>query len=104
MGMITKANIEAWQKAAGIEPATGKRAKVLGKMSDAAFELIKIIELERSGIRDGDGYWHGSDAMGDVAQDLVSTIKAYERLADMEWGEAGMKIREEIGPPIDVEW
>jgi hypothetical protein len=35
---------------------------VLEKISQKAFELIKIIELER--IRDGDGYWDGSDVIG----------------------------------------
>lgn len=43
----------------GIEPATGERAKVLRDLSALCFDVIKIIELERSGIRDGDGYWHG---------------------------------------------
>jgi hypothetical protein len=61
MGQMTDARIAAWQAKAGIEPATGNRAKILSELSDACFEAIKIIELERSGIRDGDGYWHGGD-------------------------------------------
>jgi predicted RNA-binding Zn ribbon-like protein len=58
MGMITDAQIAAWQKAAGIQPATGRCAELLREMSDAAFELIKVIELHRSGICHGDGSWH----------------------------------------------
>jgi hypothetical protein len=64
MGMMTEAVIAAWQKRAGIEPATGRRAELLDNMSRAAYELIRLSELERSGIRDGDGYWHGSDVWG----------------------------------------
>jgi hypothetical protein len=77
MGMMTEARIEAWQKAAGIRPATGRQAELLRKMSDAAFELIKVIELHRSGICDGDGCWHGSDVMGGTALDLVHIINEY---------------------------
>jgi hypothetical protein len=75
MSSWTDAKIAAWQKEAGIEPATGERAKLLDEMSKAAFELIKMIELERSGIRDGDGCWHGSD-VGHVTQRLVELIEA----------------------------
>jgi hypothetical protein len=77
MGSRTDAEIAAWQKRAGIEPATGERAELLRRMSDAAFELIKIIELERSGIRDGDGGWHGSDVVGGTMRDLVGLIERF---------------------------
>ena len=30
-----------------------------------------VIELERSGIRDGDGCWHGSDAMGGIVREMA---------------------------------
>lgn len=72
MGSRTDADIAAWQKAAGIEEATGERGKILRSLSNAAFEAIKIIELERSGIRDGDGLWHGSDVIGGMTRDLIS--------------------------------
>ncbi len=68
MGQITQARIAAWQKASGIEEATGARAEKFEKLSRCAYDLIRVIELERSGIRDGDGFWHGSDALeGTVA-------------------------------------
>ena len=63
MGSMTDANIEAFQKATGITPATGARAELLEELSQAAFQLIKIIEMERSGIREGDGKWHGCDVV-----------------------------------------
>ena len=62
MGMAEVRRAEWQQKEAGIKPATGDYAEVLEKISQKAFELIKIIELER--IRDGDGYWDGSDVIG----------------------------------------
>ena len=84
MGRATDAGIRAWQEAAGIVPARGRRAEILTEMlweavrivrrpatprpSDPtepwvdwefylnrAVELIQIITLERAGIRDGDG-------------------------------------------------
>ena len=63
MGSRTDARIEAWQEETGIKPATGKRAELLSELSNAAFETIKLIELERSGIRDGDGRRYGSDPL-----------------------------------------
>lgn len=59
------------QEPSGIFPATGDRARILNDLSNAAFEAIKIIELERSGIRDGDGYWDGSDVIGGMASRLI---------------------------------
>jgi hypothetical protein len=72
MGSRTDADIAAWQKAARIEPAAGEHLEALNRLSNAAFEAIKIIELEKSGIRDGDGYWHGSDVIGGMTRDLIS--------------------------------
>jgi hypothetical protein len=71
MGQITDAKIAAWQKKAGIEPAKGKYRTALDELSEACFYVIKIIELERSGIRDGDGGWHGSDVTGYAIEGLA---------------------------------
>ena len=69
---------------------TRTRAELLEKMSNAAFDLIKIIELERSGIRDGDGHWSGTDVMGHTTRELVSIIAAYDAFVDHEY-EAQLK-------------
>ncbi len=74
MGMMRDANIAAWQRHAGLEEAKGERAQILRDMSDAAFALIKVIELERSGIRDGGGCWSGTEVVGHVMQDLRSLV------------------------------
>jgi hypothetical protein len=76
MGQRTDAAIATWQAKAGIKPAAGERARVLDDLSKACFEAIKIIELERSGIRDGDGYWHGSDVIGHMARELIELCSA----------------------------
>jgi hypothetical protein len=72
MGIRTESRIAAWQKAAGIVEAKGEYARILTELSQAAFEAIKIIERELSGIRDGDGYWHGSDVIGGTTSDLIT--------------------------------
>jgi len=76
VGQRRNAEIEAWQQASGLKPS--EHQSLLGEMSVTAFELIRIIELERSGIRDGDGYWSGSDPMGGTARALAGLIQEYE--------------------------
>jgi hypothetical protein len=71
VGQLTDARTATSQEAAGIKSATGERAAILRKLSDACFEAIKTIELERSGIRDGDSYWHGSDVIGSMCRGLT---------------------------------
>jgi hypothetical protein len=44
-----------------ITPVTGKRLELLDSIRGAAYALIEIVDLEKSGIRDGEGYWKGSD-------------------------------------------
>ncbi len=79
MGSITDARIAGWQKEAGIEPAIGERDEALEEISRQAYELIRLIELERSGIRDGDGSWHGSDPLDGTINDLAAR---WQRLPD----------------------
>ena len=80
MGMATEARTKAWQEHAGLEEASGYRLGRLRAISDRAFELIKIIELEISGIRDGDGMWHGSDPLWHTIHDITEAYKdTYER-------------------------
>lgn len=87
MGSHTDAGIEAFQEVSGIKPATGRRAEILKELADTAFELIKITELERSGIRDGDGYWHGSDVMSAVSGNVAALVEEYHRTYEAELAE-----------------
>ena len=70
MGQQTDAAIAAWQNEAGIEPAAGARLDALQRLSRLAYDLIRVVELERSGIRDGDGFWHGSDPLGGLVDEI----------------------------------
>ena len=71
MGQITDLIIRSFQENAGIEPAQGRRAQRLDEMSKEAHRLIQVITLERAGICDGDGAWHGSDPIHGMIQNLV---------------------------------
>ena len=76
MGMSTTLKIAEWQKERGIDPATGQHLENLEALSQFAYGLIKVIELEKSGIRDGDGSWHGSDVIGAMCANGTELLNA----------------------------
>ena len=78
MDQNTQAKIAAWQKTHGIQPADGERAEKLREMSRLAFELIRLIELEISGIRDVDGSWHRYDPLCDTLELLEDCYPEFE--------------------------
>lgn len=97
MGRMKDLEIANRQKAAGIEEATDGRARILLALSGACFEAIKIIELEKSGIRDGDGCWHGSDVIGlmcsnltELSAKLMDTYRPPET-AEPQWDDPAFK-------------
>jgi hypothetical protein len=94
MGSLTDYNIAAWQEGVGIKPATGERAKILDSLSEAALRAIRIIEREQSGIRDGDGFWHGSDVIGGMTRDLIELCN---RLRGRD--AAGIRVADNDKPP-----
>lgn len=56
-------------------PTTPKRADALRtheleRLQNLAFDLIKVCELEKSGIRDGDGHWYGCDPLRELARKI----------------------------------
>jgi hypothetical protein len=76
MGQRRTADIETWQQLAGITPASRERAHTIDRLSKLAVELIKTIELERSGIRDGDGAWSGCDPIAGIVHNIVEAERA----------------------------
>jgi hypothetical protein len=80
MGVRRDYMVRRWQEEFGLEPARGKYAAALDELSQACFEMIKIIELERSGIRDGDGGWSGSDAFGYMTGGLTALCAQIDRV------------------------
>ncbi len=77
MGAVSNLCIREWQRA-GIKPVQGPQAENLARMSHLAADLIRVIELERAGIRDGDGYWSGCDPIHEIINELVEN----ERMND----------------------
>jgi hypothetical protein len=77
MGSRTNYEIAAWQAKAGIKEAVGERRECLEALSNAAFELIKIIPLEMSGIRDGNGYWYGGAPVDEAVADLMKLCRRH---------------------------
>ena len=82
MGIKRGLEIAAFEKAAGIEKATEEAGDALHMLSQHAYELIRIVELERSGIRDGDGYWGGSDPLGGTVLNISDRWQMYRRLTE----------------------
>jgi len=87
MGMRTEMQIEAWQKNAGLHVPSPTICALWTKLQDACFEAIKIAELEKSGIRDGDSFWHGSDVIGATLSDLQDICARLRAAYDAEWRE-----------------
>ena len=52
------------------EPAAGENLRLLEKLEQAVKDFAAVIPLEKTGERDGDGVWHGSDAVGGLFEDL----------------------------------
>ena len=62
----------AERRQASPQPATGRHAELLEEISQRANALIRLVELERSGVCDGAGFWVGSDPILNTAQKLVT--------------------------------
>jgi hypothetical protein len=79
--------VKAFQEATGIKPATGDRRHKLDELQNLAFDLIKICELDKCGIRDGDSYWHGCSNVidGTISDMMMVWHVGTDRT---KWGEA----------------
>jgi hypothetical protein len=79
MGIRTDEAIRDFQRRAGIEPPTKSQSDTLKTISETAHELVETCIREQTGIRDGDGAWHGSDPV----DGLLSKLTYLQRV----WGE-----------------
>lgn len=77
MSMYFESKIEAFNERSGLRPATGELREMLDRLQQDALRLIDVIALERSGIRDGDGYWHGSCVTYSLACSIFEDMKSY---------------------------
>jgi hypothetical protein len=91
MGQLTDAKIAAFQEETGIKPARGERAQRLRSISNLAFDLIKVIELETSGIRGGDGHWYYCSPFLETMDELSDACREFKELDYREWKEAAQR-------------
>jgi hypothetical protein len=91
MGMLTDMRTAQWQREVGIELPPPARAKILYALSGEAVHLIKLVTLELSGIRDGDGRWCASNpltGMKDILDDLFDGLdESYRVEHEKYWAE-----------------
>jgi hypothetical protein len=66
----------------GPRAASGRHAELLADLQNATARLTRLIELERTGVCDGDGFWIGSDAILDTARKLVNL--AEQRVSEFQ--------------------
>jgi len=53
------------------------RRELLDSITECSRVLPDIIELEKSGIRDGDGFWHGCDPLDAYLRDIENLSKQW---------------------------
>jgi hypothetical protein len=66
--------ILAETKRSAIQPPIKPHDDVLMTMAEICSGLIKLIELERSGVRHGEGYWVAQDPIISETQRLVALV------------------------------
>jgi hypothetical protein len=81
MGQIRDHQIREFKQRAGIESATGRRAELLEEMKREAAELIEVVVLEETGLRDGDGYWSGCSPLEGIIRRLNELMNQYSAAA-----------------------
>jgi hypothetical protein len=70
----TEARIGAFQKKAGISVPPATTIKLWSKLQELAFEAIRVAELEKSGIRDGNSFWNGGDVLGGTFSNIENIV------------------------------
>ena len=80
MGTVTDARIAGWQKEAGIERRTRQG---VGRAVAPSIRIDPGHRVGTSGIRDGDGYWHGSDALEGTIDNLIACAQRVTNDADL---------------------
>jgi len=71
MSVFADARIAAFREANGIDVPAGERLAAINKLQDICVTAIKLLELEKSGIRDGAGMWLGSDVVSAISRELI---------------------------------
>lgn len=48
--------------------------QMLANLYTTSAEITEVFRLEANGIRDGDGYWHGTDVINHVLREYVPRL------------------------------
>ena len=64
-------------KTSTIRPTTGPHDDVLMTITEVCSDLLKYVELERSGIRHGEGFWVAGDPIIRQTQRLVGLVEQH---------------------------
>ena len=64
-------------KQTAIQPVPQYHAELLNEMALVCSDLVKLLELERTGARGGKGHWLGSDPILDKTERLVSLAEQH---------------------------
>jgi hypothetical protein len=102
--MRRDAVIEGWQENAGIYLPPRAEAELLRQISDEAFELIKVIVLELSGIRDGDGGWSGTDVIGGLVAGMAQLCNEYDAVKNNPFTVYGRELEEDAEYAADIDF
>jgi hypothetical protein len=58
-------------------PATGRHAELLAEITKSANLLIALVEVDRVGVCDGQGFWINTDRILDTARKLSVARKGF---------------------------
>ncbi len=82
MGMVTDWEIADFRARSGIAVPEPEIQALWCNLQDLAYEVIKVASLEVSGVRDGDGYWHGAEVIGATLLVLERAVRRLRRYYD----------------------
>ena len=105
MGQGTNYLIKCFQEAAGIEPPVRAEREKLKRLKQLSFRLIELLVLEESGIRDGDGCWHGCGPIHETVCEIQRVWEQRVRQPDsISWAEYVKQLGEEQAALMSAEF
>jgi hypothetical protein len=75
----------------------------LTRLKEQCLDLARVIDLELTGVRDGDGFWHGSDGLGGSIDNVTEACARVTRLRRGEPVATTVAASPSFGRPLDDE-
>ena len=82
MSLGRDANLASFQEHTGLKPARGRRRQLIKQMQQEALNLIRLLELEISGIREDDECWAGNDPVSGTVYSLRELVQTLHGATD----------------------